>query len=161
MLLAFVVLVVSRGDSPTIGKRWQNEPMACAMSGFFFLQASASPLLIGFHATAEVASRARTRRVKSLIGKRILGSVLRVRVGEREAGLTELTVLHESSLCLAHDVHSWALPLLDVKETLSWRMNAGGRGIGTSLILLLDFTKTKDWESLQLVESLTAYQYAG
>lgn len=60
------------GDSPTIGKRWQKEPMACAMSGFFFLQASASPLLIGFHATAEVASRARTRRVKSLIGKRIL-----------------------------------------------------------------------------------------
>ena len=46
--------------------------MACAISGFFFLQASASPLLIGFHATAEVASRARTRRVKSLIGKRIL-----------------------------------------------------------------------------------------
>ena len=99
---------------------------------------------MGFQATAEVASRARTRRVKSLIGKRILGSVLRVRVGEREAGLTELTVLHESSLCLAHDVHSWALPLLDVKEIDLRRMNADVGRTGTSLILLLDFGKDKE-----------------
>jgi multidrug efflux pump subunit AcrA (membrane-fusion protein) len=56
----------------TIGNLWQNEAMACAASGLFLLQASPSPLLIGVHATAEVASRARTRRVKSSIGKRIL-----------------------------------------------------------------------------------------
>lgn len=58
--------------SLTIGNRWQNEAMACATSGFFFLQNSASPLLMGFHATVEVASRARTRRVKSFVGKRML-----------------------------------------------------------------------------------------
>jgi len=36
------------------------------------------------------------------------------------------------------------------------RMNADGCGIGTLLILLLDMEETKDWESLQLVESLPA-----
>jgi hypothetical protein len=56
--------------------------MACAALGLFFLQASPSPLLIPVHATADVASRARTRRVKSLIGKRILKNCV---IGEARA----------------------------------------------------------------------------
>jgi hypothetical protein len=38
---------------------------------------------------------------------------------------------------------SWALPLLDVKEMVLWRMNADVGQTEMSLILLLDFDKDK------------------
>jgi hypothetical protein len=62
-------------------------------------------LLIGFHATAEVASRARTRRVNSLIGKRIL----EVSAGgasweKRKAGWEEI---NQCSGCIWSLLGSW------------------------------------------------------
>lgn len=64
-------------------------------------------------------------------------------MGNERQDWIEFTVLHESSLCLAHDVHSWALPLSEVKEIDLQRMNADVGRTGTSLILLLDFDKDK------------------
>jgi len=59
------------------------------------------------------------------------------------AGLREFNVLHVSGLCLALHGCCWALPLLDVKGMVLWKMNADVGGTWMSLILLLDLNKDK------------------
>ena len=60
--------------------------------------------------------------------------------------VTAWLMMRVAGLC-----HCWTS-----KEMLSWRMNADVGGTGLSLILLSDLTETKDWESLQQIESLPA-----
>lgn len=92
----------------TIGNLWQNDATACAASGFFAAQAAASPLLMGFHATAEVASKATTKSAKSLMGKRIFGifAAGRVAASWERKGRIVRGGLHVFGYCSAYDACS-------------------------------------------------------